>query len=215
MAEDRLKIWETLFEKALCAIDSVHAGVLRAEDWSFGGGTVLMRRYRHRFSKDIDIFLPDPQYLGHLSPRLNDTVDALAPKHIEQANFLKLYFDEGEVDFIVSPSLTTSPVVVETLFDRQVWVQTSAEILAKKINYRGDRFTARDIFDFALIADKEPRALSEIAPILREQRDVLLARIASADGILRKTFAALEMLDYRRSYDECLAVVRKALAAGN
>ena len=26
--------------------------------WTFGGGTVLMLRYRHRFSKDVDIFVP-------------------------------------------------------------------------------------------------------------------------------------------------------------
>jgi hypothetical protein len=77
LAEDRLKIWETLFEKALQVIDSADATVFRPENWSFGGGTVLMRRYRHRLSKDIDIFVPDPQYLGYLSPRLNDTVDEL------------------------------------------------------------------------------------------------------------------------------------------
>jgi len=37
--------------------------------WTFGGGTVLMLRYQHRLSKDIDIFVPDPQYLGFVTPR--------------------------------------------------------------------------------------------------------------------------------------------------
>ena len=36
-----------------------------------------MRRYRHRFSRDIDIFVSDPQYLGYLDPELNDAVAAL------------------------------------------------------------------------------------------------------------------------------------------
>jgi len=61
----------------------------RLTAWSFGGGTVLMRRYRHRVSKDVDIFVPDPQYLGYLSPRLNDAADSLTSKYLETANSVK------------------------------------------------------------------------------------------------------------------------------
>jgi len=39
--------------------------------WTFGGGTVLMLRLAHRQSKDIDLFVPDPQYLGYVNPRLS------------------------------------------------------------------------------------------------------------------------------------------------
>lgn len=209
--EDRLRIWEGLFHKALRVIDSADPGVFRPENWSFGGGTVLMRRYHHRLSKDIDIFVPDPQYLGYLSPRLNDTVSDLTPNYDEQTTFLKLYFDEGEIDFIVSRPLTPRPTVVETIFDRAVRVDTSAEILAKKINYRGAEFTARDIFDFSLLAEKEREALEKAKPYIREQREAILARIASADKTLRTSFAALEKLDYRRTYDECVDIVKDAL----
>ena len=63
MAEERLKSWETLFQRALLLIDSVgDAGGILAE-WTFGGGTVLMRRHRHRFSKDIDIFIGDERIM--------------------------------------------------------------------------------------------------------------------------------------------------------
>ena len=48
MAQSRLKIWETLFQRALTLIDSVGAAGVTLDDWSFGGGTVLMRRYRAR-----------------------------------------------------------------------------------------------------------------------------------------------------------------------
>lgn len=68
MAEDRLKIWEALFQRALVIIDSISGAGVALDDWSFGGGTVLMRRHHHRLSKDIDIFVPDPQYLGYLRP---------------------------------------------------------------------------------------------------------------------------------------------------
>ena len=36
-----------------------------------------MFRYCHRVSKDIDIFVPDPQYLGFVPPRVSDTAAEL------------------------------------------------------------------------------------------------------------------------------------------
>ena len=211
MAEDRLKIWETLFQRALALIDSVQKSGASFEPWSFGGGTVLMRRYRHRFSKDIDIFVPDPQFLGYVSPRLNDTAESMTGDYLEQANFLKLRFAEGEIDFIASAPLTAHPAVRETLFGRSVLVETPTEIVAKKVWHRGADFRARDMLDLAVVTEKEPAALREIAPVLRDRRDTVLARIAGADRQLRDEFAQLELLDYRADYDACLALVTKAL----
>lgn len=211
MVEDRLRSWETLFLRALELIDSVSYAGITLEDWSFGGGTVLMRKHHHRLSKDIDIFVPDPQYLGYLTPRLNTKADSLTTKYFEQANSLKLIFPEGEIDFVASAPLTEDPTVTEELFGRQVEVETSAEIIAKKVWHRGADFTGRDIFDLAMVAEKEPKALWKIEPVLRDRRDTVLQRIASQDAALRQTFAELEVLDYRRSFDECIALVRKTL----
>ena len=211
MAQDRLNAWEPLFRRALEIVDAAGKTVLRPKDWSFGGGTVLMRRYRHRFSKDIDIFVPDPQYLGYLSPRLNDEIGELAPRFIEQSEFVKFYFPEGEIDFIASVPLTRSPVLMETVLGRKVRVQTSVEIIARKLQFRGVNFTARDIFDFAMVAEREPEAIQRIPQILRERRHAVLSRLESGDAILRKTFAQLEALEYRRSYAECVAILKEAL----
>jgi predicted nucleotidyltransferase component of viral defense system len=211
MAEDRLKIWEALFQRALVLIDSVQKAGITLSDWSFGGGTVLMRRYRHRLSKDIDIFIPSPQYLNYLSPHLNDTAEAMTGDYTLQAEYLKLQFPEGEIDFVVSAPLTENPASVEKIFGRDVLVETSTEIIAKKVWHRGDQFKARDIFDLALVAEKVPAALKSIAPILRGRKDVILARIQASDANLRDDFANLEVLEYRRGYDECVKVVSKVL----
>lgn len=210
MAQDRLKIWETLFQRALVLIESARKSGAEPTGWSFGGGTVLMRRHRHRFSKDVDIFVPDPQYFGYLSPRLNDTAEAMTRDYVEGAMFLKLQFPEGEIDFIASAPLTSRPTEVETLFGVDVAVETSTEIAAKKIWHRASEFKARDILDIALIAEKEPSALEEIRPVIRDRRDTILARIASADANLRDDFAQLELIEYRRSYDECVAIVKQS-----
>ena len=79
---------------------------------------------------------------------------------------------------MVSGSLTQKPYVVERLCGRDVQVETSTEIVAKKVWYRGVEFTARDLFDLAVVAEREPEALAEIKPILHDRREVILARIA-------------------------------------
>ncbi len=71
----RDETWKRLFGRALSILDTAVSAGMPAEDWSFGGGTVLMLKHHHRFSKDIDIFVPDPQHLGFLTPRLNDTAE--------------------------------------------------------------------------------------------------------------------------------------------
>jgi predicted nucleotidyltransferase component of viral defense system len=210
MAEDRLKTWEILFQRALVLIDSTSASGTVLNNWSFGGGTVLMRRHRHRFSKDVDIFVPDPQILGYLTPRLNDAAESLTADYVEEANSLKLRFPEGEIDFVASAPLTHNATTIEHLFGRDIAVETSAEIIAKKLWHRGDRFTARDIFDLAMVSEKEPEALVRIRPILRDRSEVIRERIAANKAKLRGDFIALDVLEYRRNFDECIALVNKA-----
>ena len=199
-----------LFERALRALDSASAGI-QAQDWSFGGGTVLMRRYRHRLSRDVDIFVPDPQLLGYLDPDLNETVESLTADRVKGPNYLKLSFAEGEIDFIAAGPVTADPRTIETILGRQVGVETSAEIVGKKIRYRASAFTARDVLDLAMIIEKEPKEICKLGDLLRLKRDVILARFESGDRILRTTFSELELLDYRRTYDECLEIVKKQL----
>jgi hypothetical protein len=214
MADERLNAWETLFQRALEILDSAPRAGMMLRDWSFGGGTVLMRRHRHRLSTDIDIFLPDPQLIGHLSPRLNPAVEALTHDYAEQANSLKLYFPQGEIDFVVSGSLTANPVTIERIHGRDVNVETSAEIIAKKVWYRGANLTARDLFDFALVAEREPGMLMDAKDVLLARRTVVLEQIADREEALREDFAALDVLEFRPSFEQCLNAVWKALAPG-
>jgi hypothetical protein len=170
-----------------------------------------MRRHHHRFSKDVDIFIPDPQYLTHLTPRLNNDAEIMTSHYIEHQGSLKLIFPEGEIDFVVAGPLTPNPTNIEVLFGRKINIETSTEIIAKKIWHRGADFTARDIFDLAMVAEKEPKALVGIKPILQDRRDAILTRIGKYEADLRETFAALETIEYRRSFDECVELATKAL----
>jgi len=71
--------WQSLLYHAFHLLDDMqlHSGVANPL-WTLGGGTVLMLRYAHRRSKDIDIFVPDPQYLGFVTPRLSEAAAAVS-----------------------------------------------------------------------------------------------------------------------------------------
>jgi predicted nucleotidyltransferase component of viral defense system len=168
--------WQALFPRALLLIDEIrHHGGLADPFWTLGGGTVLMLRYRHRLSKDIDIFVPDPQYLGFVTPRLSDAAAGLTEDYTEMAgSFVKLQFEEGEIDFVAAPNLLDAAWETWEIGGRPVRVETAAEVIAKKMFHRGDRVTARDLFDLALVIEREPQQLARAAPSLRRHRQAFL-----------------------------------------
>lgn len=217
MAGRRIDNWRTLFERAVRIIDSCRAAGIPEPAWSFGGGTVLMRRYRHRISRDVDIFIGDPQYLTAFSPRLNDVAEALTENYVEDTRFLKLRFEEGEIDFIVGRHLSDQPTVQEEIIGRPVLVETTREIVAKKVFHRASDFTARDLFDFALVIEKDRAGLTANASIFREKRDALVGQLDRNEATLREDFEALDVLDYRPSFERSMKTVRdflRALGAG-
>ena len=111
--------WRALLTQAFLLIDELSTSGFSNPFWTLGGGTVLMFRYRHRRSKDIDIFVPDPQYLGHVTPRLSDLAETIAADYVEGAGYVKLLRPEGEIDFVASPKATlikSSNRVVYTLW---------------------------------------------------------------------------------------------------
>lgn len=103
--------WQALLPRALVLIGEIrcHGGV-NDPFWTLGGGTILMFRHRHRLSKDIEIFVPNPQYLGFVTPRLSDVAANLTSDYSEDPSaWVKLQFEEGEVDFVAAPIFSMMP----------------------------------------------------------------------------------------------------------
>jgi hypothetical protein len=171
--------WRTLLEQAIGLLESVPPRD-RPIDWALGGGTVLMLHYAHRTSRDVDVFFKDAQLLPYLSPRLNDRAAALASDYVEASSFVKLTCAGGEIDFIVAPDLTEQPREERQIGGRAVSVETPVEIVLKKAFYRAAELRTRDLFDIAVVIDRDGAALARSAPVL-----------ASKAGILRARFAAL------------------------
>ena len=83
-------------------------------------------------------------------------------------------------------------------------VETSAEIVAKKLHHRGDRATARDLFDLVLVIEREPVALASAAPNLLRHRDLFIQQITQRQAVLRTQFEAIDKLDYSITYDQAV-----------
>jgi hypothetical protein len=83
-------------------------------------------------------------------------------------------------------------------------VETAAEIVAKKLWHRGDRATARDLFDLSLVIEREPEALATAAHCLVRHRDAFLAQIQQRRAVLGAQFEAIDALGYRPTYDEAV-----------
>ena len=166
--------WRDLFRQALTLIDEIRTYGTANPFWTFGGGTVLMLRYGHRMSKDIDIFVPNPQYLGYVNPRINETASEVTTDYEEHADFVKLLLPGGEIDFVVSQNLTDPGYDDWTLMGAPVKVETATEIIAKKMWHRGDRPTARDLFDLSLVIEREPNNLKDAGKYLIRHRETFL-----------------------------------------
>jgi len=148
----RTDVWPKLLELALRALATLPARTR----WSWGGGTALARHLGHRESDDIDIFLSDSRSLRLLSPQRNEVVRGLCESWQEPGHYLKLERPEGEVDFIVGSLLTEPGTRPWTFLGRSLPLETAAEVLAKKLRWRGSNILARDVFDLAATLSLAP-----------------------------------------------------------
>lgn len=144
--------WRTLLELALPALDEIGPEA----KWAFGGGTALALKLDHRISYDIDIFLEDAAALRQLSPNRNRAARAITDRWQEPGHDLRLERDEGAIDFIVAARLTGLMPWLYDFKGRDIPVEQPAEILAKKLKYRGSRIVPRDIFDLIAIYRRDP-----------------------------------------------------------
>ena len=163
--------------------------------WTFGGGTALMFYYNHRYSKDIDIFMYDAQFLTYLTPRLNDYVEDSEDDYEEMSNSLKLKIGEHEIDFIIAPSLTKRPFNIKNIEGQDIRIETPEEIVIKKIFYRCEAFKVRDIIDLAAVIKNDKQSLLDNIDVYKRKLGELMSRIKRLQDIYPNEVKELEILD--------------------
>ena len=196
-------VWKELFSRALVLMEHLETQT-REPHWTFGGGTVLMLRLGHRQSKDIDLFVPDPQYLGYINPRLSDVAEQLSTDYEENAEFIKFYLPVGEIDIVVGTALTQQPFDLLPYAGRFVRVETCGEIIAKKMWHRGDHAKARDLYDLCAVAEAEPSALALAAPFMRRHGATFLSRLRDNAEFAAAEFKAIDAIGVHRPFLQSL-----------
>jgi predicted nucleotidyltransferase component of viral defense system len=166
--------WKQILASAVTIFDDLEKKGFGSPDAVIGGGTVLMFRFEHRLSKDIDFFMHDVQWLSLLAPRLNDTTAAMVTSYVEQPNGIKLVLPHGDIDFVVARPVTEAKAVAALEFmGRTFLLEPTEEILAKKLFYRAARFQPRDVFDLVVAAELDGRAAAQAMASAASRIDVL------------------------------------------
>lgn len=114
----------------------------------------------HRVSFDVDIFLDHPGALKELMK--NPKTKQLSDDREFPGNYLKIIRPEGEIDFILAATITDSFCQTYDFEGGQIDIETLEEIIAKKIKYRGSRFTLRDTYDLAAVIETTPDILESL-----------------------------------------------------
>jgi hypothetical protein len=195
--------WARLLRTARSLIRQVNAAQPVIDNWTLGGGTAMMLQIEHRESRDLDIFLSDPQQLPFLDPRTQDFTFEIRPADYggDGARSLKFVFDDiGEIDFIVATALTSSPTTSCLIEGEPVLLDTVPEIITKKIYHRGVSLTPRDIFDIAAACEQHEDSIKkELRNYRKEVADALVRIDTLKADFVNATIARLVIMDPYRA----------------
>ena len=143
-----------------------------------------MFRFKHRLSKDIDLFTYDAQWLSLVNPRLNGKAASLAAAYQETANAIKITTARGDIDFIVAADVLQKMTRgVMKLGGRDITVDPPSEILAKKLFYRASMFRARDVYDVSAAIDLHPKVAAKAVAATLARRSLLKARLEALRAV--------------------------------
>jgi predicted nucleotidyltransferase component of viral defense system len=179
--------WKQILASAVTIFDDLEKKGFGRPAAVIGGGTVLMFRFDHRLSKDIDFFTHDLQWVSLMTPRLNDTIAAMVTDYVEQANGIKLMLPHGDIDFVAARAVTAAEAVERLEFmGRTFFLEPTEEILAKKLFYRAARFQSRDVFDLAAAIEFDAPSATNAVRAAASKAAILERRLDELDGFPRE-----------------------------
>ena len=117
---------------------------------------------------------------------------------------MKLFLPEGEIDFVASPTLTEDPFEEFEVLGRNILLETPIEIVAKKLWYRGDRATPRDLLDLALVIEHHHSEILKHSEVFAKNIDAFTEQCYSRKAFMQPAFNEIERLEFKLSFDECL-----------
>ena len=174
----------------------------------------------------MDLFVPS-RPLKVFTPTENPGSKAISQQFQWPGHYLKFECDGGEIDFLSAHLQTTPGFTWERYRNRDIALETLAEVIVKKIRFRSATFTSRDIFDLAAVGKCDPAIVGILAsevydalPRLRtviHERSKLRGRLGMEirptkkfEGLIDTAFSdAIEVVDAAIEWGGLLKLPRK------
>ena len=139
-----------------------------------GGGAALGARWHHRESADVDLFVDEGTYRRFYDAQERVIVELeRGPLAIDQLSiwpsWSRLRYVTGDVSILSWPPATREPRSGDTVRGSQVELETTTEILAKKIGgrmLRSQVIVPRDLYDLACARHFESGAIDAALDVL-------------------------------------------------
>lgn len=148
--------WTKLLSLALPILNDLPENMA----WALGGGTAISIQIHHRISFDIDIFFEYTKAIREIAK--NPKTKKIAKAIQYPGNYLKIEREEGEIDFISAGNITDDPHKHFVFRNQNILIEDIDEIIAKKIKFRSNTFTIRDVFDLAAAVENDTNILHRI-----------------------------------------------------
>lgn len=156
------------------------------ESLVLGGGTVLASRWAHRLSTDLDFFMEPSVFRSALSASGN-AVETRLREFVHNGEIEALDIHPRTLGFEVEGtqvSLFTTHTITEGQpsqreVNTEIWLETTEEILAKKLFGRIlnlGQFTLRDFYDLSVARLKDRTALENVVSKLtaHEKEEIII-----------------------------------------
>ena len=139
-----------------------------------------------------------------MNPRLGGRGEDVTTTYTDGTEFVKLFLPEGEIDFVATMPLTEHPFEAHEVLGRKILLETPIEIVAKKLWYRGDRATPRDLLDLALVIEHDYNGILIHRDLFAKNIVAFTEQCDSRRAIMLPVFEAIEKIEFKLSFDECL-----------
>ena len=151
---------------AFYTVEPLLTDFLGKDSYRLGGGTALEARWHHRISTDIDVFVDPGIYVQQIMRRREDfyiAADALSPSFLQvMEGGCEFHLSGTSVTVVAANEVTNKAWSQDWVSGTKVLLESSAEILAKKLNLRmasAGKYPIRDIYDVAVASRLDSNAL--------------------------------------------------------
>ena len=188
--------------------------------YEIGGGTVLAARWHHRYSNDVDCFMDENTFRSTYERnrelitealRELETSGRLTARHHSSRMLIMEFADLGEMFLVSGGNLTPTQDTSECEASTGIRLESTADILAKKLAFRvlEGRWKQRDFFDLIVASRCAPLAFQTAMNVLTEAERDEIAEILR----VQLECATLEMGEIKEPYHPHVAEKTWVLAA--